>query len=77
MYTEKRKDTMNTNDPDYIPPEVCLDKCKCRGTPLFREIPMRPVEHIAMCTRCVYQTGYHPKQFQAMVEWNKRQRGVV
>ena len=72
---------MNPNDPDYIPDEVCLDKCACgcegkfiKGDPSFREI------HAAYCINCGYTTAGYPKQYQAMCEWNIRQRkerGVI
>lgn len=70
---------MNPNDPDYIPDEVCLDKCKCGATGKFVELSFRSFEsqHVAVCYFCGYKTRGYDKQFQAMVEWNKRQRGVV
>lgn len=67
------------SDPDYIPPEVCLDKCKCGATGKFCITGtgwVFPAKHRAVCYECGYATGCHPKQFLAMVEWNKRQRGV-
>jgi len=70
---------MNETDDNYIPPEVCLDKCKCGGTPKFIELDFRsfPSLHVAVCYACGYKTEGYPAQYQAMCEWNKRQRGVL
>jgi hypothetical protein len=64
------------SDPDYIPDEVCLDKCLCGGHPHFatRYHRAHTLLHSAHCLRCGYTTAEYPKQFQAMCEWNTRQR---
>lgn len=72
---------MNPNDPDYIPDEVCLDKCECGNTGKFvKSYGLLRDSHAAYCNRCGYCTLGHPKQYKAMCEWNIRQRkerGVV
>ena len=68
---------MNVTDENYIPPEVCLDKCKCGGEPHFATMYIGGVYHQAHCLECGYATSNYPAQYQAMCEWNKRQRGVL